>query len=73
MKLTEKQRELLAELKASDDRGAFCMACDGSVRATAHEIEKLGLAAWKGSSWGSQYWAITPAGRAALEQSEKKQ
>ena len=72
MKLTEAQRGLLAELKETDDRGTFCMACDGPVRAIAHEIENLGLADWRGSSWGSQHWAITPSGRAALEQSKEK-
>lgn len=66
MKLTEAQRDLLTELKETDDRGAFCMACDGQSRSTAHEIEKLGFAEWRGSSWGSQHWSITSTGRAAL-------
>jgi hypothetical protein len=46
------------------------VACDGPDRATAHALEKQGLAAWKGSSWGSQFWAITEAGRLAISQSK---
>jgi hypothetical protein len=64
------QRTLLVELGAADDRGAFCMACDGTSRAIAHELETLGLADWKGSSWGSQHWAITDLGRAALSKDQ---
>lgn len=42
------------------------VACDGKDRAVAHALEGAGLADWKGSSWGSQFWEITESGRALL-------
>lgn len=42
------------------------VACDGKNRAIAHALEQRGFAEWKGSSWGSQFWAVTDAGRSAL-------
>lgn len=33
----------------------------------AHMLERMGFAEWKGSSWGSQFWAATGAGRLAVQ------
>ncbi|WNV09995.1 hypothetical protein [Tardiphaga sp. 709] len=62
VKLTDIEAEVLKALGSS--RGY--VACDGEWRKPAHDLEKAGLADWKGSSWGSQFWEITDAGRAAL-------
>lgn len=61
-KISDAKRELLQMLGSSQGY----VACDGKDRAVAHALEKDGLADWKGSSWGSQFWGITDAGRAAL-------
>lgn len=63
--MTKAEVELLKELADGHTRGAY-QACDGKYRATAHALEKRGYADWKGSNWGSQFWAITEAGLAAL-------
>lgn len=62
-KISDAKRELLQMLGSSHGY----VACDGKYRAVAHALEKDGLADWKGSSWGSQFWEITDAGRTALE------
>jgi hypothetical protein len=61
------ERDLLKIL--GDSKGY--VACDGLNRPLAHALEKKGLADWRGSSWGSQFWEITDAGRAALSSTEK--
>lgn len=58
---------LLLLLRESYDHGAFAVACDGKDRALAHALEKAGLADWKGTSWGSSFWAITDKGRAFID------
>lgn len=60
--MNKSERELLQMLASSEGY----VACDGKDRAAAHTLEKMGLADWKGSSWGSQFWGITDAGRAAI-------
>lgn len=60
--MTNSEKELLKIL--ADTKGY--VACDGEDRAIAHDLERMKLADWKGSAWGSQFWAITDAGRAAL-------
>lgn len=60
--MTEEAKRLLADLRESRDRGAFAVACDGrDRRAAAHELERLGLAEWKGTSFGSSFWSATNA------------
>lgn len=66
--MTEDQRRLLEDLNETRDREAFALACDGKPRATAHELTKLGFAEWKGTSYGSSFWAITDAGVSALSE-----
>lgn len=66
--MLEAEIVLLRELAAAEARGAFAVACDGEQRSIAHALEKAGLAEWKGSSWGSQFWAITEAGELAARQ-----
>jgi len=66
--VTKDQRRLLENLKDTKDRGAFALACDGAPRAVAHELTKLGYAEWKGTSWGSSFWAITESGEKALSE-----
>ena len=55
--MSRHETELLKTLGSSDGY----VACDGLDRSIAHELERLGLA-----EWGSQFWAITDAGRAVL-------
>lgn len=38
------------------------VACDGTNRAVAQQLEQKGLAAWRGENWGSSFWCITPKG-----------
>lgn len=64
--LTTEERDLLREITASVDRGAFAMACDGSARPVAGRLRRGGLVDWKGESWGSSFFAPSAAGRAAL-------
>lgn len=54
---------LLLTMRESQDHGAFAVACDGKDRAQAHELEELKLADWRGTNWGSSFWAITDEGR----------
>lgn len=61
--MTKEQRDLLIELKNASNRGIFAVACDDRTRRkAAHDLEKLGLADWKGESWGSQFWSVTQKG-----------
>lgn len=56
-------KHLLRVLKSGRDTGSFATACDGKEnKAAAHELETAGLAEWKGTNWGSSFWAITDAG-----------
>lgn len=66
-KLSEAQNSLLSIMSDTAD-GVRYQACDGPDRAIAHQLEHLGLALWKGSTWGSQFWTITEAGRTALQE-----
>lgn len=59
--------DLLRELQDADKRGAFATACDGASRLNmARSLEARGYARWCGTNWGSNFYAITDAGRAAL-------
>lgn len=58
---------LLSYLYDSFRGGAFAMACDGGQRPLAHNLEKRGLAEWRGTNWGSSFWSITDAGRELIE------
>lgn len=65
--MTPDELALLRELKQTADQpDGFAMACDGKDRAKAHALEKIGLADWKGTSWGSSFWAITEEGQKLL-------
>lgn len=61
-------RLLLGTLGDAQDRGSHAVACDGTDRAPAHELDKLGYAQWCGTSWGSSFWCITDKGREFLKQ-----
>lgn len=66
MKLSDDARALLEGLADTAD-GVRYQACDGKCRrAAAHELENAGLAAWKGNSFGSAFYCITPAGSLAI-------
>jgi hypothetical protein len=66
--MTTEEIRVLTYLQDAADRGAFALACDGSDRAPAHKLDRAGLAEWHGTNWGSSFWSITDAGRAALAQ-----
>ena len=65
--MTNQELALLSMLGDCHDRGAFAMACDGQDRAKAHALEKLGLAQWRGTNWGSSFWSITDEGQKYLK------
>lgn len=55
-------RELLLSLKGTAN-GVRYQAVDGQEkRKAAHELEDLGLAVWKGNSFGSNFYCITEDG-----------
>lgn len=61
--LSYEAQQLLELLKDCHIRQAFAMACDGRVeRKAAHELEELKYAEWKGTSFGSSFYAITELG-----------
>lgn len=60
--MSKEEWELLGQLFDCHKRGAFAQACDGKSRAIAHMLEKRGYAEWKGTSYGSSFWAITGIG-----------
>ena len=60
--MTKEEEDLLCMLHEIHSSNAFAMACDGNLRAPAHKLEELGLAEWKGTNWGSSFYAITDAG-----------
>jgi hypothetical protein len=64
--LTTSQRHVLTCLASTDKGGGFALACHGEDRAAAHALEKMGLAEWRGESFGSSFWSITDAGVALL-------
>lgn len=64
--LSVEQIHLLALLYDSHKRGMFAVSCDGSDRAIAHELDKLELARWNGTNWGSSFWSITDKGVALV-------
>lgn len=55
--MSPEAKSLLHLLITSRESGAFAVACDGPDRAPAHELEVLGLAEWKGTSFGSSFYA----------------
>jgi hypothetical protein len=66
MKLSAEARALLLSIRDTRD-GVRYQACDGKERrAAAHELEGAGLAEWKGNSFGSHFYCITPAGLTEL-------
>ncbi len=60
--MTKEEEDLLRMLHETHFSGAFAIACDGKLRASAHRLEELGFAEWKGTNWGSSFYAITDAG-----------
>lgn len=57
--MTKEQKSLLKILCESNGY----VACDGKDRVVAQSLEKLRLADWKGTNWGSSFWAATDRGR----------
>lgn len=64
--MDDDQWTVLLMLRESQDHGMFAVICDGSRRNAANQLHALGLAEWKGHSFGSSWFAITDAGRAAI-------
>jgi hypothetical protein len=62
MKLSDAETSLLRLLKDVHKGGAFAVACDGPNRAVAYSLERRKLAKWKGTTYGSSFWAITEEG-----------
>jgi hypothetical protein len=59
---------LLDELYEAAENGAFAVACDGRpARKAAWRLDRLGLARWCGTNWGSSFFAITDAGKAHVD------
>lgn len=47
------------------------VACDGPDRRTAHRLDHMGYATWKGDSWGSSFWCATELGRSEVQRLSK--
>jgi hypothetical protein len=65
MKLTDEQKKVLGELKASRGRGAATMGLTGDRRTTAHTLCGMGLAEWKTTIGSTQFFRITEKGMKA--------
>lgn len=64
-KLTEEQLRVLKQYADTND-GRFLQEIPG-----AHELWRpMGLLEWRGSSFGTNFYSITDAGRAALSKAE---
>lgn len=60
--MSPEAKVLLGQLVDAYTRGSFAQACDGKDQEAAHELEELGLAEWKGISFGSSFYAVTDRG-----------
>lgn len=70
--ISDDAAELLHMLSDTAD-GFRYQSCHGKTRqAAAHELERAGLATWKGNSYGTNFYCITDAGRAALSSAYRK-
>lgn len=65
--LSDEQWLLLLEMRESQDHGAFSVACDGKRRDPANQLAAKGYADWRGTSWGSSFYAITNTGREYID------
>lgn len=59
--LSAEQAALLAEYAATADRGGYMQRMAG-----VHELYDAGLLEWMGEQYGTSFYTITDAGRAAL-------
>lgn len=64
--MSDAARDLLLSLRRTAD-GVKYQACHGADLKAAHELEDLGMALWKGNSFGSNFYCITEAGIKELE------
>lgn len=60
--MTPNETKLLNELERCYEHGSFAQACHGPDLQTAHALEQNGWAEWKGTQYGSNFYAITNHG-----------
>lgn len=60
--MTNEAKQLLKQLQECYHRGSFAQACHGEAQKAAHELEAIGLAIWKGNSFGSNFYSVTEKG-----------
>lgn len=60
--LTKEQYDTLRQYEETHD-GRFLQSIKGSS-----ELDGLNLLNWRGTSWGTPFYSITDAGRAALKE-----